>query len=194
MWLAGLLIVNDLALGGLFPNETHALINDWAYFMQNLILFWLGYVLISRRDFWQILTDQRRYFLVGTVVCTLLLYSARAFIGPDNINASQLLTTLYSFNGLSLTWFSVLATVAYGYRHLNVNKPILSQLNEAVYPFYILHQTVIVIIGYFVLTRTQLGVYDGFLVVSLSSLVICVAICLLLIRPFKLTRILFGLK
>lgn len=194
MWLVGLLIVNDLALGGLFPNETHALINDWAYFMQNLILFWLGYVLISRRDFWQILTDQRRYFLVGTVVCTLLLYSARAFIGPDSINASQLLTTLYSFNGLSLTWFSVLATVAYGYRYLNVNKPILSQLNEAVYPFYILHQTVIVIIGYFVLTRTQLGVYDGFLVVSLSSLVICVAIYLLLIRPFKLTRILFGLK
>ncbi|MCK8494166.1 acyltransferase [Spirosoma sp. RP8] len=194
MWLVGLLIVNDLALGGLFPNETHALINDWAYFMQNLILFWLGYVLISRRDFWQILTDQRRYFLVGTVVCTLLLYSARAFIGPDSINASQLLTTLYSFNGLSLTWFSVLATVAYGYRHLNVNKPILSQLNEAVYPFYILHQTVIVIIGYFVLTRTQLGVYDGFLAISLSSLVICVAIYLLLIRPFKLTRILFGLK
>ncbi len=194
MWLVGFLILNDVALGGFFPNETHALVNDWAYFMKNLILFWLGYILISRRDFWQIITDQRRYFLVATIICTVILYSARAFIGEAAIENSKLLTTFYSFNSLGLTWFSVLATVAYGYRYLNINKPILPHLNEAVYPFYILHQTVIVLIGYYVLTRTNLGVYDGFLVVSFSSLAACVGIYLLLIRPFKLTRVLFGMK
>lgn len=194
LWLVGLLLVNDVALGGFFPDETHALINDWAYFMKNLILFWLGYCLTSRRDFWQTITDQRRYFLVATAVCTLILYGSRALLGPDVINASRFSTTLYSFNSLGLTWFSVLATVAYGYRYLNVNKPVLSQLNEAVYPFYILHQTVIIIIGYTVLTQTNLGIYDGFLVISLSSLVVCVAIYQLLIKPFRITRFLFGLK
>ena len=194
LWLVGLLLLNDVVLGGFFPDETHALVNDWAYFMKNLILFWLGYVLISRRDFWQTITDQRRYFLIATVICTVILYGARAFIDEDTIDNSQLLTTLYSFNGLGLTWFSVLATVAYGYRYLNVNRPILPRLNEAIYPFYIIHQTVILMIGYYVLTRTTLGVYDGFLVVSLSSLAACVAIYLLLIRPFKLTRVLFGMK
>ena len=106
----------------------------------------------------------------------------------------MLLRTLFSFNGLCLTWFSVLMTVGYGYRYLNINKPILKHLNEAVYPFYILHQTVIVLIGYYVLTETGLGVYDGFLIVSLSSLVVCVGIYLVLIRPFRLTRVLFGMK
>jgi len=194
LWLVGFLLLNDVALGGFFPDETHALINDWSYFMKNLILFWLGYVLISRRDFWQTITDQRRYFLAATLICTIILYSTRAFVSYETIDNSKLLTTLVSFNGLGLTWFSVLATIAYGYRYLNVNRPILSQLNEAVYPFYILHQTVIVLIGYYVLTRTHLGIYDGFLVISLSSLTVCVAIYLLLIRPFKLTRVLFGLK
>jgi peptidoglycan/LPS O-acetylase OafA/YrhL len=194
MWLVGLLLLNDVVLGGLYPHETHALTDDWAYFVKNLILFWLGYILISRRDFWQTITDQRRYFLVGTLICTIIFYTVRGVVGYEAIESSAVSRTLFSFNGLGLTWFSVLMTIAYGYRYLNVNRPILRQLNEAVYPFYILHQTVIVLIGYFILTRTSLGLYDGFLVISLSTLVVCAALYLLLIRPFKLTRLLFGVK
>jgi glucan biosynthesis protein C len=199
LWLVGLLLLNDVLLGGFFPNETHALVNDWAYFMQNLILFWLGYILISRRDFWQAITDQRHYFLVGTIICTIILYGARPFFRLDPADDTVLLRTLFSFNGLGLTWFSVLMTIAYGYRYLNVNpiwrgRPVLPKLNEAVYPFYILHQTVIVMIGYYVLTQTNLGVYDGFLTISLSSLAVCIAIYVLVVRPFKLMRVLFGLK
>ncbi|CCH52144.1 acyltransferase 3 [Fibrisoma limi BUZ 3] len=193
LWLVVPLLVNDVALGGLFPDETHALTDDWAYFMKNMILFWLGYVLISRPNFWQIITDQRRYFVVATLICTVIMYAAPVVLGYDRIDGSVLLTTLYSFVKLGLTWFSVLMTVAYGYRYLNVNRPILAHLTEAVYPFYILHQTVIVIIGYYVL-KTSLGVYDGFLVVSLSSFIVSVAMYLLLIRPFSLPRVLFGMK
>lgn len=194
LWLVGFLLLNDLVLGGFFPHETHALINDWAYFMKNLILFWLGYILISRPAFWTILTEQRRYFLAATLICTLILYAARPLFGLDPDNDTVLIRTLFSFNRIGLTWFSVLMTIAYGYRYLNSNKPILSRLNEAVYPFYILHQTVIVMIGYYILTRTNLGVYDGFLVVSLSSLVVCVSLYLLVIRPVKVLRLLFGMK
>ncbi|WP_461113673.1 acyltransferase family protein [Spirosoma jeollabukense] len=199
LWLVGLLLLNDVALGGFFPNETHALVNDWAYFVKNLLLLWMGYMLVSRRDFWQTIADQRRYFLVATLVCTSILYGARVFVSYETVEHSQLLTTLFSFNRLGLTWFSVLTTVAYGYRHLNKNplvngRPVLPYLTEAVYPFYILHQTAIVLIGYYVLTRMQLGIYDGFLVISLSSLIGCAVIYIFLIRPFKLTRVLFGLK
>ena len=194
MWLGAVVIfISQITLKPYFPDETHGLTNDWAYFVKNLLLFWLGYVLISRPAFWQILTDQRRILLTGTLICTVLLYAIRAVYdteGPD-VLAWEI---AYLIDTDCLTWFSVLATVAYGYRYLNVNRPILPHLNEAVYPFYILHQTVIVLIGYYVLTKTNLGVYDGFLVVSLSTLVTCIAIYVLLIRPFKLTRFLFGLK
>lgn len=194
MWLGGVVIfASQITLKPFFPEETHALVNDWAYFVKNLLLFWLGYILISRPALGQILTNQRRIFLVGTLICTVILYGVRAvydFEGPD-IVAVEIAAVLYSD---CLTWFSVLASVAYGYRYLNVNRPILPHLTQAVYPFYILHQTVIVLIGYYVLTQTNLGVYDGFLIISLSSLVVCIAIYAVLIRPFKLTRLLFGVK
>ncbi|ADB38426.1 acyltransferase family protein [Spirosoma linguale] len=194
LWLVVFLLLNDVVLGGFFPHETHALINDWAYFVNNLILFWLGFILISRKSFWQIITDQRHYFLAATVICTIIMYGSRALISDDTVEASKLLTTLFSFNRLGLTWFSVLTTVAYGYLYLNVNHPILPYLNEAVYPFYILHQTVIVVIGYYIITRTSLGLYSGFFIISFATLLVCIATYMLLIRPFKLMRVFFGLK
>lgn len=193
LWGVVPLLLNDLALGGLFPDETHALIDDWAYFMKNLLLFWGGFILISRRAFWQTVTNDRHIFGVATLICTVILYTARAYAGEQTLEESALLRTLFSFNSLGLTWFSVLATVAYGYRYLNANHPVLPHLTEAVYPFYILHQTVIVLIGYWAL-QTTLGVYDGFLVISFASLLVSVGLYWFLIRPFRITRLLFGLK
>lgn len=194
LWLAVPLLLNDVALGGLYPRETHALIDDWATFVKFLLLFWAGYLLISRREFWQPITDQRRIFLVATLVCTVLLYTSRAVFSPDQLDNSATLRTLFSFNSLCLTWFSVLTTVGYGYRYLNVNHPILPHLTEAVYPFYILHQTAIVAIGYWFLQNTSLGVYLGFLVVSLVSGLVSVGVYWFVIRPFRATRLLFGVK
>lgn len=194
MWLVLPIIVNDMTLGHFFPDETHALLNDWAYFVKNLLLFWLGYTLISRPAFWRILTDQRRWFLFGTLLCTVLMYSLLAMVRQHPELEDTLGWELpYSINSNCLMWFSVLMSVSYSYRYLNVNRPILPRLNEAVYPFYILHQTVIVAIGYY-LQPTGLGVYSGFLIISLLSLATCIALYLLLIRPFKLTRFLLGMK
>lgn len=195
LWLMILVIaVSQYLTRPFFPDDTHALIDDWAYFIENLMLFWFGYVLISRPAFWQIVADQRRIFLAATIVFTIMLYGIRLIYSEDEIDRIFWVDFTYFTNSLCLMCASVLATIGYGYRYLNVNKPILPRLNEAVYPFYILHQTVIVLIGYQVLTKTTLGVYVGFLLVSLSSLAVCAGIILLLIRPFKLTRLLFGMK
>ncbi len=193
MWLGGIVIfISQITLKPYFPEETHALINDWAYFVKNLLLFWFGYILVSRPIFWQLLADQRRILLMGTLICTVLFYSILAVYdteGPDNM-AWEI---AYLISTDCLTWFSVLASVGYSFRYLNVNRPILPYLNEAVYPFYILHQTVIVTIGYYLL-KTGLGIYDGFLAISLLSGLTCVSVYWFLIRPFRLTRFLFGMK
>lgn len=194
-WLGILpIVISQLTLKPYFPEETHGLTDDWAYFTKNLLLFWLGYVLISRREFWQMLTDQRRLFLAGTLLCTLFLYGSRAIWGEYYIDNTPWLNTLYTLNSDSLMWVSVLMTVGYGYAYLNKNHRWLPQLNAAVYPFYILHQTIIVVIGYYVLTRTTLGVYNGFLTVSFATLLVCTVTYLALIRPFRATRLFFGVK
>ncbi len=91
--------------------------------MKNLLLFWAGYVLISRRAYWQVVADQRRYFLIATLICTALLYGTRAVLDDASIEQSAVIRTLYSFNSLGLTWFSVLMTIGYGYTYLNRNHP-----------------------------------------------------------------------
>ncbi|MFC5409751.1 acyltransferase family protein [Larkinella bovis] len=195
MTLVGLIILSQLLLRPFFPNDTHALVNDWAYFVFNLLLFWFGYVLVSRPRFAQLLTDQRRIFLFGTLLCTLFLYGSRAYLNRHpELENQGVWTVPFHLNADCLTWFSVLTSVAYGFRYLNINRPILPYLTEAVYPFYILHQTALIVIGFYVLQSNRFGIYDGFALISLSALAVCATIYWFLIRPFNITRFLFGLK
>lgn len=190
-----IILVSQILLKPFFPQETHALTNDWAYFVKNLLLFWFGYVLVSRPQFAEILSRQRRIFLFSTAACTLYFYARTAYVNrhPD-LEYSALWSFFSGINSDCLIWFSVLMSVSYGFRYLNKNHPILPHLTEAVYPFYILHQTVIVAIGSYFLKYSQLGIYDGFLVISFSALLSCIAIYGFLIRPFRVTRFLFGLN
>ena len=49
-----------------------------------------------------------------------------------------------------LIWASILTILGFGMRHLTANHRALTYANEAVLPFYILHQPVILLIGFFV--------------------------------------------
>jgi acyltransferase-like protein len=65
--------------------------------------------------------------------------------------------------------------------------------NEAVLPFYVLHQTSIVIIGYYVV-QWSTGVLPKFLVISGTALVVTFIVYDLGVRRTRLTRVLFGMR
>lgn len=138
---------------------------------------------------------QRRIYGRATLFSTVVLYtlySLRRFVYPAWDDATWY-DVVWDINAFCLTWFSVVATVAYGYQYLNRPHPVLSQLNEAVYPFYILHQTVIVVIGFYIL-KYNIGVWPGFLLVSTLSLLISIGLYWLIIKRIKILRVFFGLK
>ena len=60
-------------------------------------------------------------------------------------------------------------------------------------PFYIWHQTVIVIIG-FLIASWDASVMVKYLVLSTSSFVVIVALYELVVKRFKVGRFLFGMK
>jgi hypothetical protein len=62
-----------------------------------------------------------------------------------------------------------------------------------VLPFYIMHQTVLLSIGYFV-TRRDMPDLLKFVVISGSSLIVIMAVYEFLIRRINLLRVLFGMK
>lgn len=195
LWYALVLTLSQVILAPFYPDETHALFDDWAYFTFNLLLFWGGYVLVSRPTLWQVMTDQRHIYGIATLISTLILYGlfiAVRFIYPawDDV---KWFDVVWDINAFCLTWFSVLASIAYGYHYLNRPHPILPKLNEGVYPFYILHQTIIVCIGYYLL-KVNLGVWGGFFVISTLSLVLSAGLYWFVIKRVKILRLVFGLK
>ncbi len=195
LWYALVICISQVILQNFYPDETHALIDDWAYFAFNLLLFWGGYILVSRPVFWQLMLHQRRIYAWATLITTVIMYGlyiAIRFYHPawDDVWWCDL---LWDINSFGLTWFSVLASIAYGHKYLNRPHPILPKLNEGVYPFYILHQTVIVAVGYYLL-KLNLGVWGGFWVISTVSLVLSVGLYWLIIKRVKILRLVFGLK
>lgn len=91
------------------------------------------------------------------------------------------------------SWCWLLAIFGFGSRYLTFNHAILKYANEAVLPFYILHQTVIVIFGFWIMDW-ELGLLAKYLLLSLSSFVTIMLVYEFLIRRINLMRFLFGMK
>jgi hypothetical protein len=68
-----------------------------------------------------------------------------------------------------------------------------AHLNDAVLPFYVLHETVVVVIASFILTW-KLAPGAQYLLISIASLVTTVLLCEFGVRRSPVTRVLFGLK
>ena len=71
------------------------------------------------------------------------------------------------------SWCWILSFLGFGFKTLTANKPILGRLNEAVLPSYILHQTVLLTIGYFV-TQWDIPAPAKFVLISSSSFIVIV--------------------
>ncbi|MEW6586008.1 MAG: acyltransferase family protein [Nitrospirota bacterium] len=89
-------------------------------------------------------------------------------------------------------WVWVVAILGLGMKKLNKRHVALGLVNEAVLPFYILHQTVILVIAYYAV-QWKAGIFMTFLFILTSAFLITF-ILYLVIRQFDVMRVLFGLK
>ncbi|MFH1088106.1 MAG: hypothetical protein V1737_05940 [Chloroflexota bacterium] len=90
-------------------------------------------------------------------------------------------------------WSLLVGLTWVGRRFLNFSNRFLVYANEAVLPFYILHQTVILMVGFFVV-QWSMGILPKYLVTSASSFVVIVAIYHLAVRRTSILRLLFGMR
>ena len=117
-----------------------------------------------------------------------ILYNQIA--NPDEMSLSLVLAGMMRYFG---GWICILAFFGLGMQYLTMRTPRLDYANEAVLPFYILHQTVILVVGFFVLKWAIPDVLEWVVVVMISFAVI-MAIYEYLIRRWNVMRFLFGMK
>lgn len=91
------------------------------------------------------------------------------------------------------SWMWVLTSLGYGKKYLNRPSRILTYANTAVYPFYILHQTLIVILAFYTVQTNDPIIFKFFFLLFLAFISILL-IYHLLIRPYNFIRFLFGMK
>ncbi|MDX9726683.1 MAG: hypothetical protein RBT38_09890, partial [Bacteroidales bacterium] len=77
--------------------------------------------------------------------------------------------------------------------YLNKNNQFRKIANEAIYPFYLLHQPAIVVTGYFAV-QLETEVVWKVIIIFLSSFSLAITIYWFFVRPYNFFRVLFGMK
>ncbi len=189
------ILITQVVLRPYFPEETHSLWNDWAYFIYYLIFFVMGILCYSIPQLWSAIGANRKY-LLGALLVSLAPFYICYFhfrgllVLPWSIDTIE---TTFDVCSIFVSWFTVITIIGFGQHYLNRPHPWLSKINEGLYPFYILHQTVIIAIGYYV-CQWDWSISAKYWMICFLTLTSCVGFYLLIIRPFNVMRFLFGLK
>jgi glucans biosynthesis protein C len=170
-----------------FP-PTHDLIHDAWLHAVYFTLFLYGYWIGLDEGFWAEATRLRWHSLALASGLLMLHFGVRALApepGSGLRTASRVVADAY-------LWVAVLAILGWAHRLLNRPWPWLAWANESVYPWYMLHQTLIIVLIVW-LAPLQLGPWLEPAVLVAGTVVGCWAITAG-VRRTRWLRPLFGLK
>jgi glucan biosynthesis protein C len=189
------IILTQVILRPYFPEETHALTNDWAFFTFYFCFFLFGMLCYSNNNLWTSIGKNRNYLLVASLFILIPFYGLYFHFREIIVLpwTTDTLEAMFDVTADIGSWFWVITVIAFGQHYLTKSHPLLKHFNEGLYPFYILHQTVIIVIGYYV-CQLPWSIGVKFWMVSLLTLGSCVGLYLLVIRPINVIRFLFGMK
>lgn len=178
-----------LTLDPYFPT-THDLTGDWANHAHSFLWLMTGYIVAKSSAVWAVL-HRGRWVLLGLVVA-LAVTLTLTWNNWDAIAEAE--TWLFPARMGRVLYFTAVILCLLAWAQALALKPWrgLTYLTEAVFPYYILHQTIIVMAGYW-LTRQGLGAWTEFLLVMLVTVLGC-AVGHEVIRRVPWLRPLFGLK
>ncbi|WP_340063599.1 acyltransferase [Ascidiimonas aurantiaca] len=189
-----LLILIKILSKKYYPGDSKSILNlsSTLYFGYYFIA---GIVFASSGILWQYLLKHRKTNFYLALICSMVFYTY--YYLPDEIVSPYLsLTTQwniwYAVSGIT-GWSWIITALGYGQVWFNKRSMLLSKMNEAIYPFYILHQTVIVLLAYY-LVQLDLSIGVKMLLLLALSFPVIVLIYRFIVYPFRITRVLFGMR
>ncbi|HKH61755.1 MAG TPA: acyltransferase family protein [Flavitalea sp.] len=179
-----------------FP-QTNDLIHDWASLPYWFLFLVVGFVCIVFGGITESLQRNRRTSLLLAFLTIISINYVRwNGIEPwDTLANWKTDWRTYAFLALypATAWFWIFALIGYGKKYINKKRKILDYVNEAVYPFYILHQTIIVILAYYVVQVSD-SILSKYIFIVLVTFALSMLIYHLIIRPNNVLRYLFGMS
>lgn len=182
---ARLLLVNRF-------EQTHALVDDWYNHAQYASVFLIGFLAAFSTGFWESLQRLRWQSLALAGLGYAALIQVWYFSGYNDAQPAPLelrlaLRVVWAVD----QWCAIAALLGFAYRWRNADSPLLRYLTLAVFPLYILHQSVIVVLAHKLKPlRLEPGIEA--LILIIATFAFCLA-AYALIRRCAPLRPLFGL-
>jgi len=167
----------------------------WADFIYYLFFFIFGYILIADERFLLAIRRDWQLHLILGIPCTLFIFSVAVGVPVyDWLGSSGTLEFYVSWMVWGInSWCWTMVMFYLGMRFLDYTNKWLRYGREANYPFFWIHQPVIIFIAFYVV-RLEVALLIKLLVVMIGSFVVSLSLYELLVRRIKPIRALFGMK
>ncbi len=169
---------------------------NWADLLWYAIFFVIGYMMAADKRF---TVSVRRHgwiclalWIVGFAGAGLLV----SVFGYDPYPVKESFSLVCVFFHIVWTitsWSAVVFVLYIGARYLNTNNKFLVYANEAVLPFYLFHQTIILCVGWYVI-RWDMGIPIKLLIIAVVSFPLIMILYELFVRRFNTIRFFFGMR
>lgn len=155
-----------------FP-VTHALLDDWYSHGKYFLVFVSGYLFALQPHWWSAVIRQRRGLLLLAVLGYAFLIADRHELLLFLSSRFETSDTVRAFYGLVVSlehWAWLLAAVGYAGFWLNRPGRLLDYANHAVLPWYMLHQTLIIVFAWWLKSASLPGYAEAPVLLILTVL------------------------
>jgi len=173
-----------------FPYISHALFDDWYAHAMYFTFFLIGYLVGRDAGFWAELARIRKVTLSLAVTFFVLFVLRNEFMPEESSFLLEKVSALITYSN---RWLWIVAVFGWGHHLLNRPMKWLPYATEAIFSWYILHQTITVVAAYN-LGQLTLGPVIEPTLVLLATFGGCLLIHEFIIRRTRVLRPLFGLK
>lgn len=126
--------------------ETHIVFADGYGHLQYGTAFLLGLLLARQDAAWELLERGRAAVLAAAAGLLAVAMTLALVWGVEDMPGWP--GAAFAFLREAYAWAVICALFGYARRYIRTGSPLLTTLNEAVFPFYIVHQTAIVLAGH----------------------------------------------
>ncbi|MGG7604213.1 acyltransferase family protein [Massilia sp. BKSP1R2A-1] len=189
---AAVLALARIALVEHFPTN-HAVVGDWCNHAMSFLPFLLGALVARVPGFWSRPAPLRWHALAIAATCWTcwVMWDHVTWDNATPAAVAVLRPVMVSVYAL-MAWCATVAACGFAVRHLDHDSPARRYLNEAIFPVYILHQTLIVVLAH---AMKPLRIAPGPEALMLVVLTTTLSFGIFeLVRRVGVLRPLFGLK
>jgi len=164
----------------------------WDLFSYLLIMIY-GYLFFCNEKILATIKSMRSVSLLLAVLFSLTGLVIELGIKSEISDDTPMLYLMVTFIGCLRLLLWMIAIIGLGEKYLNFNNRFLAYANEAVLPFYILHQWVLLLIGYWVV-QWPVAAWIKYMVIAGLSFGAIMGLYDIIVKRFRVTRFLFGMK